>query len=261
MSADSAGSLSVEHAGRVVLLRLNRPEKRNAVDAALSAALTEALADAARDEAVRVAVLTGAGTAFCAGADLAGAGPPAPGQLLSGAPQRLTAPIDSFNKPVIAAVNGPAYGGGCELVLAADLRVAAASATFCLPEVRIGSMPGSGGTQRLLHAVGSAVAAKLLFTGDPIDAHEALRVGLVSDVVADEALLEHAMSLAARIAERAPLATLAVKRALWSAAGEARTAGGMELERALWAVLATTADRAEGRAAFRERRPPHFEGR
>jgi enoyl-CoA hydratase/carnithine racemase len=252
--------LDVERRGHVVVLRLNRPEKRNAVDAALAAALAGALEDAARTEEVRVAVLTGAGPAFCAGADLTGARPAGPGPMLVGSAPRLTAAVDAFCKPVLAAVNGPAFGGGCELALAADLRVAAESATFCLPEVRIGSMPGSGGVWRLVHAVGSATAAKLLYTGEPIDAAEARRVGLVSDVLADDALLDGAVALAERVAENAPLSLLAVKRVLRGAVtgGEA---GGLELERALWALLATTVDRAEGRAAFGERRPPHFEGR
>jgi enoyl-CoA hydratase len=252
--------LVVERDDHVVLLRLNRPEKRNAVDSALSSALDAALRDASADDAVRAVVLTGTGSAFCAGADLVGGRPADTAGTLGGSPPRLTAPVDACTKPVLAAVNGAAFGGGCELCLAADLRVCADSATFCLPEVRIGSLPGSGGTQRLLRAVGSATAAKLLFTGESIDSGEALRVGLVSDVFPDAALVEGAMDLAARVAANAPLSLLAIKQAL-RAIGGGDEDSGLRLERALWALLATTADRAEGRAAFKERRPPKFEGR
>jgi enoyl-CoA hydratase/carnithine racemase len=251
--------LVVERDDHVLLLRLNRPEKRNAVDASLSDALDGALSDASSDDSVRVVVLTGAGSAFCAGADLTGGRPADTAAALGGSLPRLTAPVDGCSKPVVAAVNGPAYGGGCELALAADLRVCAESASFCLPEVRIGSLPGSGGTQRLLHAVGSAVAAKLLFTGEPMGAQEALRVGLVSDVFPDDAMVGGAMDLARRIAANAPLSLRAVKQAL-SAAGEPETSG-LRFERALWALLATTEDRSEGRAAFKERRPPKFQGK
>lgn len=252
-------TLVVERVGPVLLMRLNRPEKRNAFDAALSDALEAALEDAATDDGVRVVVLTGAGSAFCAGADLSAGRPADTTGTLEGSLRRLTAPVDTCPKPVLAAVNGAAFGGGCELCLAADLRVCAESATFCLPEVRIGSLPGSGGTQRLLGAVGSAVAAKLLFTGEPIDASEALRVGLVSDVFPDQTLVERAMDLAGRIAANAPLSLLAIKQALRSAGRVDE--GGLRLERTLWALLATTADRAEGRMAFKERRPPEFQGR
>lgn len=255
----SAGSLVVERDAHVVLLRLNRPEKRNAVDAALADALDAAVRDASGDDAVRVVVLTGAGSAFCAGADLTGGRPASTAGTVAGTLKRLTAPLDECTKPVLAAVNGPAFGGGFELCLAADLRVCAESATFCVPEVRIGSLPGSGGTQRLVHAVGSATAAKLLFTGEPIDAEEARRVGLVSDVFADDALVERAMDLAGRVAANAPLSLLAIKQAFRAAADV--EGAGLGLERALWALLATTADRAEGRAAFKEHRLPKFEGR
>lgn len=252
-------SLVVERDGHVVLLRLNRTEKRNAIDAALADALDAAMRDASSDDDVRVVVLTGAGSAFSAGADLTGGRPASTAGTLEGTLRRLTTPVDDCLKPVIAAVNGPAFGGGFELCLAADLRVCAESASFCVPEVRIGSLPGSGGTQRLVHAVGSATAAKLLFTGEPIDAEEARRVGLVSDVFADDALAERAMDLAARIAANAPLSLLAIKQAFRAAADVDGV--GLGLERALWALLATTADRAEGRAAFKEHRLPKFEGR
>ena len=143
-----------------------------------------------------------------------------------------------------------AMGGGLELALACDVRVAASNARFALPEVRIGSLPGSGGTQRLMRAIHPAVAARMLLSGDPISADEALRAGLVSDVVEGEGLAEFASDLARRVAANAPLSLRAMKQCLL-AAREAPLAAGLELERTLWTALATTHDRQEGRAAFR----------
>ena len=165
--------------------------------------------------------------------------------------------MDAFPKPVVAAVNGAAYGGGCELALAADLRLASTKASFCLPEVRIGSIPGSGGIARLLHAVGSAVAAKMIYLGEPVTAAEALRVGLVSDVAEPAELAGEAMAIARRIAANAPLSLLAAKQALLACAAQP----GIPLDRALWGMLAATGDREEGRRAFREHRAPEYRGR
>ena len=226
-------------------VRLNRPEKRNAIDSSMRGAIGDAFDAFERDTDVRVVVLTGMGPAFCAGVDLLDT--PSLGSLDS---KPLVAPLDAFSKPVLVAINGPAVGGGLELVLGSDIRIASDTATFALPEVRLGSLPGSGGTQRL----SGAMAARLLFTGDPIDAHEALRAGIISDVVAADELLPLAERLASRVASNAPLSLQAAKLAL-RAAPEAR-----DLERALWAFLSTTADRQEGRDAFREKRAPDFKG-
>jgi enoyl-CoA hydratase/carnithine racemase len=238
----------------VAWLTLNRPAQRNAISFALRAALEETLAALDEDDTIRVVVLTGAGSAFCAGVDLKEA-PPASDPLET---KPITFALDRFGKPAIAAINGPAVGGGLELALAADLRIAASTATFALPEVKLGSLPGSGGTQRLAHAASAAVAAKMVFTGAPIDSAEALRCGLVSDVVEPDALRPFAESLAGAIAANAPLSLRAAKIALRAQRG---TDTGVGVERALWAFLSTTSDRAEGRAAFREQRPPRFEGR
>jgi enoyl-CoA hydratase/carnithine racemase len=234
--------LLVTREGGVAWVRLNRPEQLNAIDTAMRTALAEAFAELGSDEAIRVAVLTGEGRAFCAGVDLKEAAAPSS--------KPVAYPLDEFEKPVLAAINGAAVGGGLELALACDMRIASDTATFALPEVRIGSLPGSGGTQRMQ----GPVAAKLLFTGDKIGAEEALRGGLVSDVVPAEELIPLAERLAARVAANAPLSLRAAKLA-FRAAPEGRT-----LERALWSFLATTNDRAEGRAAFREKRPPNFTG-
>jgi E-phenylitaconyl-CoA hydratase len=255
---------------------LNRPAKRNALSAEMRADLTASLAEMEADDAVRVVVLTGEGTAFCAGADLtdgpalvpgSAAAVPADGRspaLRAGHPMAARArpvaeSLASFAKPLIAAINGPAMGGGLELALACDVRVAASGASFGLPEVRIGSLPGSGGTQRLMRAIQPALAARMLLSGEPLSAADALRAGLISDLVEPGRLTEFAANLARQIAGNAPLSLRAMKRCL-VAAREAPLAAGLELERALWTLLATTADRQEGRAAFREHRTPRFSG-
>jgi enoyl-CoA hydratase/carnithine racemase len=156
-------------------------------------------------------------------------------------------------------VNGAAAGGGCELALAADLRVANPFAKFLLPELSIGSLPGSGGTQRLFAALPSAVASDVLFAGRVLTAEDALRFGLVSEVYSVDEFDERVSELAGKVASKAPLSLIAAKKA----ARHARDGdgSGLELERSLWAELSTTHDREEGRAAFREKRPPRFEGR
>jgi enoyl-CoA hydratase/carnithine racemase len=261
-AADGELTVLTRRDGTVGWLTLNRPEKRNALTLAMRADLDAALAEFAADEAVRVVVLTGAGSAFCAGVDLSGtdlsgAGPSGRPGLTDGS-RPVAAGVAAFGKPIVAAVNGPAAGGGLELALACDIRIASREATFALPEVRIGSLPGSGGTQRLMRVIQPAVAARMLLTGEPLAATEALRVGLVSDLV-DADLTAHAADLAARIAANAPLSLRAMKQCLL-AAREAPLASGLDLERTLWALLASTDDRQEGRAAFRERRAPRFTG-
>jgi E-phenylitaconyl-CoA hydratase len=266
--------------GAVGTLTLNRPERRNAIDQAMRDSLRSSLEELDADRAIRVVVLTGAGESFCAGVDLAeaagggevggvrGATGDAAGRnadTASNAPSAtarppIAEPLWTFRKPVIAALNGAAVGGGLELALACDIRVASEGARFGLTELKIGSLPGSGGTQLLPRIVGPGNAARLILTGDLIDAAEALRIGLVSDVVAPEALAAEAAALARRIAQNAPLSLLAAKEAL-RAAAELGFAEGRKLERRLWAELAATEDRSEGRAAFRQKRPPRFTGR
>jgi E-phenylitaconyl-CoA hydratase len=250
-------SLDLQVDGMVARLTLNRPEKRNAIDPATRAALEQTLSALDVDQAVRVVVLTGAGTAFCAGSDLAAVPPVAPP---SADRPRLVAPFETFAKPIVAAVNGIAVGGGLEIVLCCDVRIASTGARFGLTEVRIGSLPGSGGTQRLPLAVGPALAAQMILTGELISAERALSAGLVSELCEPERLLDRAMEIAAAIAGNAPLSVKAAKRALRAATDE-RIKAGLDLERSLFDALARTADREEGRQAFRERRPPQFKGR
>lgn len=250
-------TIDIQTVGMVVRVTLNRPEKRNAIDPATREALAQALTAFDSDASVRAVVLTGAGTAFCTGSDLSAATSDA--TPVADRP-RLVGPFESFNKPIIAAVNGIAVGGGLEIVLCCDVRIASTNARFGLPEVRIGSLPGSGGTQRLPLAVGPALAAQMIMTGEPISAERALSAGLISELCEPDKLIERAMTLAATIAANAPLSTLAAKRAL-RAATETLIKDGLEFERSLFKQLALTEDREEGRQAFRARRAPQFKGR
>ena len=244
--------------GRIAWVTLNRPDRRNAISRAMRQSLQEVFHTLEDDDGIHVVVLTGAGSAFCAGVDLQEAsGGDAHGHALTAKPVAYA--LERFTKPVIAAINGPAVGGGLELALAADLRVASTDARFALPEVKIGSLPGSGGTQRLSRAVAPAIANKMVFTGEPIDAHEALRCGLISDLVAPDELIPVAEKLARQIGDNAPLSLRAAKIALRAAQSDS-LASGLALERALWGALSVSRDREEGRAAFRERRPPRFIG-
>jgi enoyl-CoA hydratase/carnithine racemase len=246
--------IRIETVGRVAVLTLDRPDRRNAIDRPTRVAIAAGLERLDADEGVRVAVITGAGTAFCAGVDLKDTAAPSGPAWLD---ERLVAPFERFGKPLVAAVNGPAVGGGFEIALACEVRVASPEASFALPEVKMGSMPGSGGTQRIFRALPSAVAWKTLLTGGALDAAAAHRWGLVTDVFAED-LVPSAIAVAEQIAAAAPLSLDAVKRVGSAAIDDA---AGMELERVLWALLSTTEDRAEGRAAFREKRPPEYRGR
>lgn len=244
-----------ERTGSVGWIRLNRPDRHNAIDLATRRGLAEAFALLESDDQVAVIVLTGTGSMFCAGVDLHEQ-TPKQGPLDLGEP--VSAPIDRCPLPVLAAMNGPAVGGGFELALAADMRVAASSAWFSLTELRIGSLPGSGGTQRLFDSLPPAVAWKMLLTGSRLAAEDAERFGLVSDVYDEEAFESGVAELVSTIAEAAPLSVRAAKLAR-TGAGDGRS--GLAMERLLWRILATTEDRAEGRSAFREKRPPQFKGR
>lgn len=253
------------HGTGVALITLNRPNALNALDVDMREALVEAWNDAHADPAVRVLVLTGAGDrAFCAGADLKDKRLDTANYLADesfGSP-----PAAHFmsrmrtEKAAVCAINGHALGGGLELALACDIRIASTNATLGLPEVRVGSMPGAGGTQYLPRMIGGSDAMYLALTGDRITAADALRMGLVSECHPLEALLTRAHEIADRIARNAPLAVGATKRAL-VASRDLPFARGLELERNLWGLVRGTQDRAEGREAFREGREPDFKGR
>jgi E-phenylitaconyl-CoA hydratase len=249
---------------RIATVVLNRPEALNAIDHAMRAAVRDAWRRIAADPGIDVAIVTGAGErAFSVGADLK-SGPPPGGAFAAqafgeGSNDSLTFGIE-MDKPLICAFNGHARGGGLEIGLACDIRIAAANATFALPEVRVGTIPGSGGTQRLPRVIGDSDAMLMLLTGDAVDAQEALRIGLVSRVVPLADLSQAARAIALRIAANAPLAVRAVKR-LARRFRDVPLDRALDAERDVWGLLRDTEDRAEGRAAFAQKRPPNFKGR
>ena len=248
----------------VAIVTLNRPEAMNSIDPESNEQLLEAWDEVSRNEEIRVLVVTGAGeSAFCTGADLKKTMPPAESaarQIFSGGARHFNFGTLQTHKPVIAAINGYALGGGLELALLADIRICSENAQFGLPEVRVGSIPGAGGTQRLIRAVGQSDAMWMLLTGERIDAIEALRIGLVSKVVPLLELQETAINLARAMAANAPLAITAAKR-LAMTGRELSLAGGLELERQAFGLLRDSEDRLEGRRAFAEKRAPVFRGR
>lgn len=211
---EAAPLVLTERVGSVAILTLNRPEKRNAIDLAMVQALHGILAELARDADLACLVLTGAGKAFAAGADIGELRERNRFDALAGINSRLFQAVEQFPTPVIAAIQGWALGGGCELALACDLRIAGESARFGQPEVTLGILPGAGATQRLPRLVGLGMARDLIFTGRIIDAAEALRIGLVNRVVPDDGLLDVAQEVASQIAANGPLALRLAKLAL-----------------------------------------------
>jgi enoyl-CoA hydratase len=247
----------------IAFVTVNRPAKRNALDAATIAELDSAFTQLAADPAVRVVVLTGAGDkAFVAGADIeALAGLDAEGaRALSERGQRVFDRIEWLGKPVIAAINGFALGGGCELALACHVRVAGEGARIGTPEVKLGLICGYGGTQRLPRLVGRGRALELLLTGEPVDADEALRIGLVNRVVPGPRLLDEAEVLARRMAANGPLALRATLEAV-NGGLDRPLAEGLEAEATLFSEALGTEDAREGTRAFLEKRPARFAGR
>lgn len=254
-----AQDVSVEAIGAgVIEIRLERPERMNALGAATGPAIEAAMAEARRLRA-RVVVLRGRGRAFCAGADLKERrAMDAEGRLAHNASiNAAVAAVARAACVTIAAINGAALGGGLELALACDLRFAAAGATMGLPETRIGGIPAAGGTQRLPRLVGVGAALEMMLTGEPIAGRRAREIGLVSDVWPDEAFEDRVRQTAVSIASRSAPAMAAIKRLVRE--GLTRPlADGLALERAALPGLFASADYAEGLAAFAERRPPVF---
>ena len=261
MSRESGPELIVERDGKVGVLTLNRPFAHNSLTTSLIADLGVALGEFRDDDDILAIVLTGAGDkAFCSGMDLRGAAETTAFDDQFGVPpQHLSRGMEIW-KPVVAAINGYALGAGFELALSCDLRYAADSATFALPEVRIGSMPGAGGTQRVIRQAPQAFAMELLLTGDRWEAARIREAGLLNGVVPAAELRATALEVAHRIAGNAPLAIRAVKQAV-ARGRHLSLADGLTLERTLFNLIRDTDDRAEGRAAFAEKRPPVFRGR
>lgn len=262
MTTTTVRPVLTERRGPVAILTLNRPEAMNACNRELLAELRQALDDLRFDSEVRALIVTGAGEkAFCAGADLkerAGMTPVEVKRFIVTIRDTFTL-IEAMGKPVIAAINGVALGGGTELALACDIRIAANTAVMGLTETSLGIIPGAGGTQRLPRLVGKGKAKELIFTARRVPADEALSIGLVEQVVPAAQLMETALQMAERIAENGPIAVEQAKYAI-NAGMETDLATGLLLESRCYDVIIPTQDRLEGLAAFREKRKPQYRG-
>lgn len=255
-------NITVENHVAVVLL--NRPEAMNSIDPEMREELYAAWDRIRGDDDIRVAIITGAGDkAFCTGSDLKKTMPPKESyaELLLGrnAPGNMLHRFGT-DKPLICAANGYAVGGGLELALACDICIASENAKFGLTEVRIGSIPGSGGVQRLPRTVSKSNAMLMLLTGDTIDAAEAYRIGLISKVVPAAELMPAAHDIAERIARNAPLAVRAVKK-LVTQGMDMPLVHALEVDKYMFGLLRDTEDRIEGRKAFQEKRKPKYQGK
>ena len=257
-------TILLERDGAITTVTLNRPSVLNALNLRMLDELAETFGELERDDALRAVIVTGAGAkAFAAGADIGelNALPnarAAEAQALKG--QALTSRIEGMRVPVIAAVNGFALGGGCELAMACDMRIASENARFGQPEVNLGILPGYGGTQRTTRLLGEGMAMYLCLTGEMIDAQEALRIGLVQRVTPLDGLLAEAKRIAGLIASKAPLAVAAAKRAIVSGASMPLP-DGLALEALLFGQVVMTDDFREGSQAFLDKRKANFAGR
>lgn len=255
-------TLLVSVQDHVATLIINRPDKRNALNATVRREIVEALDGLRNDDTVRVVVFTGAGDkAFVAGADIAEFAERSAIEQRAVMNDRIVFDeIAAFSRPTIAMINGYAFGGGCELALACDVRVAARSAKLGQPEIKLGILPGGGGTQRLPRLIGSGRALRMILTGDAVSAEEAERIGLVDQVVDDGALAATVAALAAQIAAHSPVAVRLARDAV-RAAFEAPLSAGLAYERELFITAFASDDRTEGVRAFLEKRAPEFKGR
>src|SRR5918911_1759090 len=255
-------TLLVERRERVAVITINRPEKRNALNIKTREEGAAALEELRADESVRVVVITGAGDkAFIAGADIAEfAGRTAVTQRDVMLGRSLFTAVDTFPKPVIAMVNGYCLGGGCELALSCDLRIASDKASFGQPEINLGIIPGGGGTQRLTRLVGEGKAMELILTGDIINAQTAYNLGLVNLVVPAADLAAKTMEMANRIAEKSPVALRLAKEAV-KLASRSNLDEGLRREVDLFALCFSSEDKDEGVKAFLEKRKPVFKGK
>jgi enoyl-CoA hydratase len=246
--------------GPVGLVTLNRPRVLNALSPALIGELTHALGELDADPEIRAAVLTGGPRVFAAGADIGDMSERSPVEQLTRDQTGRWGPIASFTKPLIAAVNGYALGGGAELALTCDLIVAGDSARFGQPEINLGIIPGGGGTQRWPRTVGKYVAMEVNLSGTPITAQRAYQLGLVNRVVPAEVTIEVAIRLAHELAAKAPIALRLAKEAI-NRALEVPLSEGLVAERKSFYFLFATEDQKEGMRAFLEKRPARFQGR
>jgi enoyl-CoA hydratase/carnithine racemase len=261
-AAPTRENVLYEKKGAIAYVTLNRPKVLNALNKATVAELNEVFEDARDDAAVRGVIFTGAGDrAFAAGADIGemAGNTPAEAEDKTRLGQRLTLLIENLGKPVIAAVNGFALGGGCELAMACTIRIAVEAARFGQPEVNIGIIPGYGGTQRLPRLVGKGRALQLILTAEVIDSQEAHRIGLVNEIVPKADLISRAEAILNRIDANAPVAVkLAIEAA--NRGLDLSLEEGLNIEATLFAQCVATEDMKEGVAAFREKRKPNFKG-
>ena len=255
-------SILIERRDRVATITINRPEKRNALNIQTRAEGAAALDELSQDDSVRVVIFTGAGDkAFVAGADIAEfAGRTALAQRAVMLDRGLFNAVDTFPKPVIAMVNGYCLGGGCELALACDIRIASETASFGQPEINLGIIPGGGGTQRLTRLVGEGKAMEMILTGEIINAQEAFRLGLANHVVPADQLQTKTMEVANRIAEKSPVALRLAKEAV-KAASRSNLDEGLRREVDLFALCFSSEDKDEGVSAFLEKRKADFKGK
>ncbi len=253
-------NILLERDGHVAVVTLNRPKVLNALNQQTMDELVDALEALDRDDGVRCVVITGNERAFAAGADVNEMLGATPAEMLSGYRFQQWERIRKIATPLVAAVRGFALGGGCELAMLCDVIVAGEGARFGQPEINLGIIPGAGGTQRLTRAVGKARAMELILTGRHFNAAEADRMGLVTKVVPDEAVLDEARRLAGQIAEKAPVAVRLAKDAVLKAF-DTTLEGGLDYERKLFYLLFSTEDKTEGISAFLAKRPAQFKGR
>ena len=251
---------TVTKEGSIGIVRLNRPSALNALNFELMGELVKALEELDGDQAVRVIILTGSERAFAAGADLKEMSQSGPVDLILGRRFELWDRLRKIAKPIIAAVSGYCLGGGNELAMNCDIIIASENATFGQPEVNVGIMPGAGGTQRLIRAVGKYKAMEMILTGKPITAQEAYRVGLVNRVVPTESLMDEAKKIANEIASKPPISIRAAKEAILKAQDTALEVG-LDFERKSFYMLFATEDGKEGMKAFLEKRKPNFKGK
>lgn len=249
----------VDQDGPLSIITLNRSEALNALSPAMLEALCIALESQAARPEIRVILLTGSQRVFAAGADIKVMAEYSPVDILQKNTRSYWLRVQRIEKPLIAAVSGYAYGGGCELAMLCDLIVASETARFAQPEIKLGIMPGAGGTQRLTRAIGPYRAMEMILTGEPLSAHEAYACGLVNRVVPAERCLDEAKELAFRIAAQAPIAVRLAREAV-RYGFENTLRDGLEIERRNFILLFDTADQKEGMAAFLEKRQPEFRG-
>lgn len=255
-------TILVEKRESVAILTINRPDKLNALSSKVHAEGVDALDALRKDTEIRVVIITGAGEkSFIAGADISEfAGQTSITQRNVFHEKSFFNSIDTFPKPVIAMINGFCLGGGCELALACDIRLASEKARFGQPEINLGIIPGGGGTQRLTRLVGEGKSMEMILTGDMIDAQTALQLGLVNHVFSVEELEAKTMEMATKIAEKSPIALQMAKEAV-KLASRSNLDEGLRREVDLFAICFSTADKEEGVSAFLEKRKPVFTGK